>query len=63
MGEHLKSSDGLVLNVHKKPRTFAQLNYMYGQFKSVVDMLDVKSLNEIGGGSLSDVDKLMNIIW
>ena len=58
----VESVDGFISNENYKPHNLAQLRFMYNQFESVIDMLDVKSLNEIGGGYKSDVDRLMDVI-
>lgn len=54
--------DEPTLRAERKPQTLSQLKYMYEQFNSVIDMLDTRSLNEIGGGYQADIDRLMQVI-
>lgn len=59
MGEGIAQ---LHLSEHQPPHTLLQLDKIYSTFESVIDMLDVRSLNELGGGYMADVDRLMTVI-
>lgn len=48
--------------IHKNIRTVHQLDYIYGQLETLVDLMDERAVNEMSSGSEKDLKKLFSIM-
>lgn len=62
MGDHTRSSDGLILEKNKIPITLDKLDWIHEKIEDIIDLLDENSLRELSGGYKKDIDRIVGIM-